>query len=263
MEAEALNHLPESWKAGLVGKSIVPVTAGMSGASVFRVTAANGIEHYLKIGTGNAADLINREVERTAWLASAGIRVPTIVARFATERVAAVAMTALGGQSAERIGEADWRPGVAAIARAFRQLHALPLATCPFDETLVVRMARAHDLVRADAVDPADFDERNVGMTAKDLYHRLAASVPAHEDCVVTHGDATFSNLIMGDDGQIGFVDCSHCGRADRYVDLALLAGEIGDRLRPEACRAFVDAYGDLRWCESKAEFYRDLYEFF
>jgi aminoglycoside phosphotransferase len=54
--------------------------------------------------------------------------------------------------------------------------------------------------------------------------------------------------------GQVGLVDCSHCGIADRYVDLALLVGELEDRLGSQARNAFTDAYGDLWWDKSKAE---------
>ncbi|MBV8826993.1 MAG: aminoglycoside 3'-phosphotransferase [Hyphomicrobiales bacterium] len=242
---------------------IIPVAAGMSGAAVFRVVSGRGIDHYLKIGTGTVADILKREIERTKWLATAGIRVPRILERFADENVVAVAMTALSGQTGETIERADWRSAVVAIARAFAHLHSLPLATCPFDERLDIRLARARELVRAGGIDPADFDERNAGIAPEHLYDRLAARLPLPEDCVVTHGDATLSNLILGDDGQIGFLDCSHCGRADRYVDLTLVVGELEDRLGPQARETFAAAYGGLPWDERKAEYYRDLYELF
>jgi aminoglycoside 3'-phosphotransferase-2 len=258
---DELEALPAGWRARLAGKTIIPVTTGMSGADVFRVVGGQGIEQYLKIGTESVADLLKREIERTKWLASAGMRVPMILECFTGEQVVAVAMTALGGQTAEHIERAAWQSAVAAIAKAFARLHSLALSTCPFDETLDIRLARA--LVRAGAIDPADFDERNAGVAPEDLYGRLAASPPIPEDCVVTHGDATLSNLILEDDGQVGFVDCSHCGRADRYVDLALLVGELEDRLGTQARDVFTQAYGELRWEERKAEFYRDLYELF
>src|ERR1043166_1017147 len=149
MTSDAMNDLPVSWKARLAGKKLVPVDTGMSGASVFRVTAQHGIDHYLKIGTGAVADLLRQEIERTAWLASAGIRVPRVLARCAKESFVAVAMSALAGRSAEQIGQTDWRPGVATIARAFAHLHSLPVATCPFDERLEIRLGRASLLVRS------------------------------------------------------------------------------------------------------------------
>lgn len=260
---DVLGSLPPNWRARLAGKTIVPVTAGMSGAAVFRVVGRQGIDHYLKIGTGAVAGLLTREIERTEWLASAGINVPRILERFIEEKVVAVAMTALGGRTAEHIERSDWRSPVTAIAQAFAHLHSLALATCPFDERLDIRLARARELVRAGAIDPAGFDERNAEVTAEDLYDRLATHLPLPEDCVVTHGDATLSNLILGPDGKIGFVDCSHCGKADRYVDLALLVGELEDQFGTQAREAFAGAYGGRRWDAGKAQYYRDLYELF
>jgi len=139
----------------------------------------------------------------------------------------------------------------------------LRVENCPFDHSLPLRLARARELVQSGDVDPADFDERNAGVTPVDLYYRLEGSAPRYEDLVVTHGDATFSNLIVGRDGQIGFIDCSHSGRADRYVDLALLLAEIKTRFGAEAGRAFFETYGPLDWDEKKDLFYLDLYELF
>jgi aminoglycoside 3'-phosphotransferase II len=260
---DVLGTLPLSWRAWLDGKRIIPVTAGMSGAAVLRVVGGQGIDRYLKIGTGPVADLLKREIERTEWLAAAGIHVPRILERFTDEKIVAVAMAALGGQTAENMERADWRSAVVAIAHGFAHLHSLALATCPFDERLDIRLARARELVRAGAIDPADFDERNADVTPEELYDRLAADLPLPEDCVVTHGDATLSNLILEPDGQIGFVDCGHCGRADRYVDFALVVSELEEWLGPQAREVFTAAYGGLRWDEKKAEYYRDLYELF
>jgi len=262
VNSDALGALPASFRARLAAWTVIPVTAGMSGASVFRVIGEKGRCEYLKIGTGAVADLLRREVDRTAWLASVGVRVPQVVARFDDKDLVAVAMSSLGDRTAEDI-PTNWKPAVIRIARTLARLHALPVRTCPFDETLDVRLTRARAAVRAGEIDPGDFAERNVGVTPEDLYARLKAGVPESEDVVVTHGDATLSNLILGADGQVGFVDCSHCGRADRYVDLAVLVGELEEWFGAEARDTFIGAYGDARWDARKAAFYRDLYELF
>jgi len=167
MESNALlDALPTSWRARLAGKTIVPVSAGMSGASVFRVTDGHRIDHYLKIATGALADPLTREIERTEWLALAGVRVPRILARFAEDSVVAVAMTPIAGQTADHVGDTNWRTEVMAVARALAHLHALALATCPFDERLNIRLARARELVRSGAIDAAGFDERNAAETS-------------------------------------------------------------------------------------------------
>jgi aminoglycoside phosphotransferase len=263
VNTDALGALPANWRARLAAQTVIPVTTGMSGALVFRLIGERGLCEYLKVGTGVVADVLRREVDRTEWLAAAGVRVPRVVARFADKDLVAVVMSSLGDRTAEDIPATNWKPTVTGIARTLARLHALPVLTCPFDETLKVRLGRARALVCAGEIDPGDFDARNVGVTPEDLYARLEASVPHSEDCVVTHGDATLSNLVLGSDGQVGFVDCGHCGRADRYVDLALLAGELEERFGTEARRTFIRAYGDGSWEENKAAFYRDLYELF
>jgi aminoglycoside 3'-phosphotransferase-2 len=263
MDADVLDALPADWRAQWAGADIVPVAGGMSGAYVFRICGQGEPARYLKMATGRVASRLVQEIERTEWLAAARIRVPKIIARFAGADVVAAAMSALDGRTAEHIDPRDRRPAAATIARALARLHALPLAGCPFDETLKVRLARARELVRAGEIDPAHFAARNAGVSPEHLYARLEAGVPAHEDRVVVHGDATLSNLILASDGEVGFVDCGHCGRADRYVDLALLAAEFEERFGPGARQAFIDAYGDPPWDQAKAAFYLDLYELF
>jgi len=263
VENEALAVLPRGWIGMLAGKAVIPVTAGISGASVFHVKEATGSNHYLKIATGGFADLLRREIERTEWLASTGIRVTNIVACFMRNDVAPALMTDLGSHTAEHISSSEWQRWVREIGRALAQLHSLPIAMCPFDETLGVRLSRAAAAVQSGSVDSGEFDERNRGITPSDLYGRLVASVPEREDRVTTHGDATLSNLILTDDGQIGFVYCSHVGRADRYVDLALVVSGLEERFGRDVLASFGEGYAGLSWDSQKAEFYLDLYELF
>jgi aminoglycoside phosphotransferase len=259
---DALSILPAEWRTMIAGGELVRVTSGMSGAHVFRMCGSQGDAQYLKIAAGTDADHLRREAQRTRWLAAMGVPVPDVIMQFDGETAFAMMVTALNGYPAEHIGGDNWRV-VTAIAQAFAALHALPPNACPFDESLNVRMARARDLVRQGAIDGSEFDTRNIGIAPAGLYKRLTAHISAHEDRVVVHGDATLSNLIFGSDGKIGFIDCGHCGVADRYVDLALLAAEIADQFGAEARNVFLGAYGMLQWDERKAEFYRDLYELF
>jgi aminoglycoside 3'-phosphotransferase-2 len=263
VSTDVLAALPASWSTRLAAKTLVPITTGMSGAFVFRVIGEHGHCEYLKVGTDVVADVLRREVDRTAWLASVGVRVPQVVAQFADKDLLAVVMSSLGDRTAEDIPSTNWNPPVTRIAQTLARLHSLPVLACPFDETLEVRLGRARALVGAGEIDPSGFDERNIGVTPGDLYARLEANIPPSEDCVVTHGDATLSNLILGPGGHVGFVDCSHSGRADRYVDLSLLVGELEERFGVAARGAFTAAYGDVPWDGRKAEFYQDLYELF
>src|SRR5450631_3976322 len=142
-EFDALSVLPAEWRAKLAERELVAVTAGMSGAHVFRVRDPVAGDQYLKIDFGPDAAQLRREAERTQWLAAVGVRVPEVTMQFAGMDAFAFMMAALGGEPAESISPDDWRPVVSAIAQAFAALHVLPTDSCPFDETLKVRLARA------------------------------------------------------------------------------------------------------------------------
>jgi aminoglycoside phosphotransferase len=128
---DVLSALPAEWRAEMAGHELVPVTAGESGAYVFRILDPAAGDRFLKVATGAGTDHLRREVERTQWLASMGIRVPTVLAQCGSPAAFAVVMTALEGQSAACIGGDNWRPVVRAIAHAFAAIHALPVASCP------------------------------------------------------------------------------------------------------------------------------------
>jgi aminoglycoside phosphotransferase len=125
-----------------------------------------------------------------------------------------------------------------------------------------VRLPRALEAVETGKVDPTQFASRNRGISPHTLFGRLATRAP-REDLVVAHGDATLSNILVEEEGAVGFIDCGQVGRADRYLDLAVLAAEIVDRFGPAAVRVFAKAYGIHRWNVSKAAYYADLYELF
>ena len=77
MEAFAILNSAE-WKE-LSRAHIEPVTEGMSGAFLFRVTEHDMPVRYLKIAEGEAAAALRRELVRTRWLAERGVRVAPIL----------------------------------------------------------------------------------------------------------------------------------------------------------------------------------------
>ena len=259
-EAEALALLRADGNADLSGVRLEPVTSGMSGASVFRVVRPGQLVRYVKIGQDKAAAPLRQEITRTAWLAAQGITVPGILRVSNQPDSYAVLMHAMPGTPAD----ASRLPApqlIAALAKALAALHALPLNSCPFDETLSVRLARAAKAVADDEVETAEFEPRNADTTPQALLARLNSQPPA-EDQVIVHGDATLSNLMIDADGNVGFIDCGSAGRGDRYLDLAVLAADIAEQHGTEAATAFARDYGII-WDAAKAQFYADLYEFF
>jgi aminoglycoside 3'-phosphotransferase II len=254
-----LQKLPDAWRAELAGVAAEPITNGMSGADVFRLRMEPSC--FLKFAEDGAAQSLRQEIARAAWLADHGIHVASILRAHDDGRTAAMQTQALPGEPADRC---DWPKAclLPALGRALAKLHALPAADCPFDESLAVRLKRAQHAIEQGDVDARHFASRNCNVTPRDLFARVVANPPA-EDFVVAHGDLTLSNMVIGLDGAVGFIDCGHAGRADRYLDLGVVAAEIADHFGRRSVKTFAGAYGEQRWNVRKAAYYADLYEFF
>jgi aminoglycoside phosphotransferase len=233
----------------------------MSGATLVRLRHPEHGDAYLKIVSGPHLAALRAEIERTAWLAGRGVRVPRLLRVFDDGRTAAVMMTALAGAhpgDAQPVGDI-----IRAVARGLSGLHALAVHDCPFDETVASRLAQARDMISRGLVAPEHFADRNRGLAPHDIYDRLVRTRPAREDLVLVHGDATFDNILIDADQNIGFIDCGHAGRGDRYLDLAAITEAIADHFGPEWIETFGRAYGDVRLDAAKLAFFSDLYELF
>ena len=259
---DAVELLPASWRSELANASLEPVRSGLSGASVFRVHKATSPDRFLKVATATDAEQLRQEIVRTSWLGSHGVNVPPMVRTLLQPDVVAVLMGALPG---EPVGRSTLPPDqvVTALARELSELHSLGIESCPFDESIAVRLARAQSAISQGEVDAAEFDERNSGLTPEGLFQRVVDTIPRTEDTVVVHGDATFSNILIGAQERIGFLDCGHSGTADRYVDLALIASEIEHHYGKRWVSVFFKRYGQTKLDCSKARSFLDLYELF
>jgi aminoglycoside 3'-phosphotransferase-2 len=233
----------------------------MSGATLVRLRHPEHGDAYLKIASGPHLAELRTEIDRTAWLAGRGVRVPRLLRVFDDGRAAAVMMTALAGAHP---GDAQPVGGIIrAVARGLSGLHALAVHDCPFDETVASRLAQARGMISRGLVAPEHFADRNRGLAPQDIYDRLVRTRPASEDLVLVHGDATFDNMLIDADQNIGFIDCGHAGRGDRYLDLAAITESIADHFGPEWVETFARAYGKIRLDAARLAFFSDLYELF
>ncbi|MDA0638618.1 aminoglycoside 3'-phosphotransferase [Nonomuraea sp. MCN248] len=217
--------------------------AGLSGETL-RVTGPRG-EFFIKRGQAAAA-----EHERLLWL-KRWANVPDVVA-FEDD---VLVLAEVGWRDLERKS----RPPEAGtiLGGTLRALHAIPVAECPFDERLDVKLARAAERVRAGLVDPADLGDEHAGRTPEEVLAWLLAERPAGEDLVVTHGDFTPANVLASPSGEAVLIDVPALGVADRYVDLAVALRALEGR----AAADFLAAYGLAEADAAKLAYYRLLAE--
>jgi len=246
------------------GATVEAVGHGESGDLVLRIDAA--VPLFAKIsGRPSVTRLaeFEREVSALAWL-DGRCGAPRLVWRGEVQGRPALVMEAVPGVALHAVpAGAAGRAAVAAIER-LAELHATPIAECPFDERLAVKLAVAARRVADGDFDADQLEAHNVGQSPEALLAELVRNRPADEDLVVTHGDACWPNFILRPDGRVGLIDLGRMGVADRYQDLALFV-RSGARNSPDLdVGALTRRHYPLdRLDEEKLVFYRELDEFY
>ncbi|MEG0183852.1 MAG: APH(3')-II family aminoglycoside O-phosphotransferase [Stenotrophomonas sp.] len=255
--------LPAAWTAMLSAARVQVQSIGASRADVARVQRPGHADAFLKSEAIDAFSELAGEIQRLRWLRAQQLPAPEVLAVAEEGGRRWLLMSALPGRDLASSPELAPQQVVELLADALRRLHALPVAACPFDEPLSVRVRNARARVEAGQVDADDFDGERLGQTPEQVLAELMAGLPADEDRVVTHGDACLPNLMAVNGGFSGFIDCGRLGVADRCQDLAL------------AARSLVHNYDHTRWVapllarygiaadERRLAFYRLLDEFF
>ncbi|MER0485023.1 APH(3'') family aminoglycoside O-phosphotransferase [Streptomyces sp. Edi2] len=231
----------------------LPVTAGESGAGVFR--SADAARYAKCVPAADAVDL-KAERDRIAWLGDRGIPGPRVLDWRSGNAGACLVTSAVPGVPADQVSAVDLRVAWERIADAVRRLHEVPVGECPFRRGLDGMVAVARDVVTREAVNPEFLPVEQQHTPAAELLARLVAQVARRReqeaaDTVVCHGDLCLPNIIL--DPQTlnvsGFIDLGRLGLADRYADLALLLANARETWPNEeqaraADVAFAEKYG-------------------
>lgn len=207
---------------------------GESGGAVYRLSGkADAPDLFLKHGQDAVADDIVDEMVRLRWLADkVPVPVPRLIGRVVAEDGAWLLTTALAGDTAWQVldrAPAQRGQVVDALAALLRTLHAIPVATCPFDSGMTHRTWRARRRMDTGLVDVDDFDDARAGWSAEQVWDALQRYVPLAPDPVVTHGDFSLDNILLQDGRITGCIDLGRVGVADRYQDLAILSANLAE----------------------------------
>lgn len=230
-----------------------PVTAGESGAAVFR--CADTTRYAKCVPAADAAGL-EAERDRIAWLNGRGVPGPHVLDWRSGDAGACLVTSAVPGIPADQVPAEDLWAAWERIADAVRRLHEVPVSQCPFRRDLDAMVAVARDVVARDAVNPEFLPVEQRHTPAAELLDRLTGQVPRRReqeaaDTVVCHGDLCLPNVILDPRtlNVSGFIDLGRLGLADRYADLALLLANARETWPDEeraraADTAFAERYG-------------------
>jgi aminoglycoside 3'-phosphotransferase-2 len=254
---------PSIWAERLAPYVWTRQTIGESKAAVFRLDAENHPSLFVKCEKITPFSELSQEAECLAWLARIGQPAPRPVDFTVYEEHRWLLMTALPGHDLASSDELSPERRVELFADALKTLHAVPIATCPFDRRLAVTLDIARVHMEAGIVDETDFDDERSGRSAHSVFVELMESLPAAEDLVVTHGDACLPNFMADTAGFTGFLDCSRLGVSCRYRDLAIACNTIVRNLDETFIPVFFARYGIAAPDDTRISFYRQLDEFF
>lgn len=195
---------------------------------------------------------LQQERERLRWLIGR-IPLPELVGHEVTDTHEYLATTRLRGipldhpdalLHSERL--------VSLLARALREIHALPLRECPFDMSLRRQLALARHGIQTQAIQLEH---------AVALFNELARQRPSTEDLVVTHGQAVLSSFVVHGEWLEGVLNVGTLGIADRHVDLTCAYQSIKKHLNEALAEQFLDNYGRELVQSERLEYYRKLEE--
>ncbi|MES2723470.1 MAG: aminoglycoside 3'-phosphotransferase, partial [Pseudomonadota bacterium] len=167
------------------------------------------------------APALEREAEVLRWLAGRA-PVPGVLWFGQVDDDLALVMEAAPGTAVSHVGEAEAEAALVATIATLAALHTAPVTDCPFDLRLSIKLAEAHARVADGVVDETDFDVERMGLTAQQAWDQLTAMIPATEELVLAHGDASLPNFIWNGGAQVTLIDVGRFGIADRYQDLSL-----------------------------------------
>ena len=264
MSSGTVASFPRALRDLISVAQVVEVHNGMSGASVYRLGSTQD-QRFLKVAPTTAGQELQAEAARLIWL-NGKLPVPRVVYFADYDGSQYLMTTAVPGVALCDNFVRDRTPQVIdRYAQGARLIHSLPVAECPFDAGLDVRVQQARRAVESGTVDTELFDDERLGRSPESLYQELLESRPTGEDLVFTHGDYCAPNVLV-DPATLrltGFVDLGRAGVADRYQDLALAARSIAYNFGDEWSLRFFNEYGIDEPDETKVAFYKLLDEFF
>lgn len=234
---------------------------GESPCAVHRIRKGRDV-FYLKMSRavyGPTTYSVKREAAVLQWL-SGKLNVPEVVLTAETDDAEYMITRAVPGKPLRSVTSKQKVFDV--FNEALRLVQAVPIADCPFDSGVAVRLAELDYLLARGLIDH-DYDLHQWPRlaTPADLRQRLQETVPV-EDCVFSHGDLGDSNVFVDAHDGIHFIDLGRGGKADRWLDIAFVHRDLEEAFSLGVADAFLRSLGRAD-DDMKRTFYKQLDELF
>lgn len=245
------------------GRETEAVWRNELGGITFRLGSGPDREFLKWSPPGGDVDL-GEEVRRLEW-AVRYARVPRVLAQGSDSQGSWFLTAGLPGRSAvDDRWMKDPATAVRALGAGLRTLHeSLPVADCPFDRSVEIRLARARQNAAAGRIDLADWHQeiRDRVSSVEEALESAGRDIPPVDRLVVCQGDTCAPNTLIGDDGTCsGHVDLGSLGVADRWADLAVASWSTTWNYGPGWEEPLCEAYGvEPDW--ERIRYYRLLWE--
>jgi kanamycin kinase len=232
--------MPDSIKRFIADSVLQPDEIGESPCEVHSFRRGNEL-YFLKtspaIYAGTTYSVL-REAGVLQWL-SGKLKVPEVMVTAQDEdREYMITRAVPAVPLAELIGTK--RPVPDLFHEALRQVQSVPIADCPFDSGVAMRLKELAFLLSQGLIDEDyDFEAWPGISTPQDLLTHLHATVP-HEDLVFSHGDLGDSNIFVTDNDELHFIDLGRGGKADRWLDIAFVHRNLREEISARSGADFL-----------------------
>jgi len=236
---------------------------GASIASLYYVENTNKQNYYLKIQEikKNHCSLLKEKVAYE-WLSNQ-LLVPEVVFYELYDNYEVLCISEIAGVNFDKIKDRLKHEEIIKLyAKGLKVIHSIPVSNCIIINELDTKIEQAYYRMDNDLVNCDDFEDEYKEFTPRELFQLLIEKRPMTHEPVFTHGDYCFDNIILSNDGSIGYIDLGNSGIADRYQDIALAIRSIKHDYGDEYLDLFYDEYGIDEIDQERFDFYIILDEF-
>ena len=219
---------------------------GQSPSDVYSFSK-NGELFYLKMTAliySNTTYSTLREAQILNWLAGK-LNVPEVVSISKDHENEYMITKAVDATAIANL-KFDEKELISTYQNTLQQLQSIAIQDCPFLSNIDYRLQESQFFIDHDLLDDIDRDDIDVHVWGKfqsqvQLIEYLNQN-KFPEDIVSSHGDITYSKILLNNKDEIFFLDVGRAGIADQFVDITFIERCLREDCSNEAALLFLQS---------------------